>query len=60
MDVYNSLLVGISYIHRKHSSVLCDDLEGCYRGMGGKSRREKICVHTDDSLHHTAETNTVL
>ena len=32
--------------HRKFSSVLCDDLEGCdWGGMGGRSKREGIYVY---------------
>ena len=41
--------------------MLCDELEG----WGGKGEREAqeggdTCIHITDSLHCTAETNTIL
>ena len=42
--------------------MLCDDLEGWDGAGGGKETQEgvDICIHTADSLHCTAETNTTL
>ena len=42
-------------------SVLCDDLEGQDGGeVGGRPRRERMHgIHIADSLHCTAETNTI-
>ena len=47
---------------RELSSVLCDDLDGWDRdGWKGRFKREgDICTRMVDSLHCTAETNTVL
>ena len=50
-------------MHRELSSVLCGDLDGWDGGVaGGREVQEggDICIHTADSLHCTAETNTTL
>ena len=49
--------------HREPSSVLCDDLDGWDGGGGGGREVQEgghIGIHTADSLHCTAETNTTL
>ena len=48
--------------HRKFNSVLCDDLKGCDGGWDGRETEEggDMCIHTANSLHCTAETNTIL
>ena len=42
--------------------MLCDDLDGCDGGVGGKEVQEggSICIYIADSLHCTTETNTIL
>ena len=47
--------------YRQLSSVLCDDLEGGTGVGGGKEAQEggDICIHIADSLHCTAETQTL-
>ena len=43
--------------------MLCDDLDGWdagVGGVGGRSKRERICIHIAESLRCTAETNTTL
>ena len=41
--------------------MLCDDLEGCDWGWGGREAPEggDICIHIPDSVY-SAETNTTL
>ena len=41
--------------------MLCDDLKGWDGGEGGMEVQEggDICIHVADSLHCTAETNTI-
>ena len=47
---------------RELSSVLCDDLGGWDRGVGGREFQEgrDICVHTADLLDCAVETDTTL
>ena len=49
--------------HREISSMLCNDLEGWDR-EGGRETQERgygdTCMHMDDSLCYTAETNAAL
>ena len=42
--------------------MLCDDLDGWDRMWSGKEVQEgeDICIHIADSLHCTAEANTLL
>ena len=46
--------------HRKPSLVLRDDLRAGIREVGGRPKREGICIHVADSFHCTAEANTTL
>ena len=41
---------------------LCDDADGCDVRVGRREVRERedICIHTVNSFHCTAETNTTL
>ena len=40
--------------------MLCDDLEGGIQGGKEFDEEGDICIHIDDSLPSTAETNTIL
>ena len=40
--------------------MLCDDLDGWDGWARGVQKGGDICIHTADSLHCTAETNTTL
>ena len=44
------------------SARCCDDRDGWDEGVGGREIQEggDICIRTADSLHCTAETNTIL
>ena len=50
-----------SSIYREISSLHYEDLQG-WDGGGGREAHERgdICIHTADSLHCTADTNTTL